>query len=70
MLHFAAARAHSRHAFSQLLREAGLSVGQRDALYRTPRDVALEAGLPENARDIDAWVLHLALEGKSQCITL
>ncbi|XP_065337942.1 uncharacterized protein LOC135938278 isoform X2 [Cloeon dipterum] len=63
MLHFAAVRAHSRNAFAQILREAGLSVGQRDLLYRTPRDVALEAGLPENARDIDEWVLLLAMEG-------
>ncbi|XP_059474842.1 uncharacterized protein LOC132196306 [Neocloeon triangulifer] len=63
MLHFAAVRSHSRNAFAQILKEAGLSVGQRDMVYRTPRDVALEAGLPENARDIDEWVLHLAMEG-------
>lgn len=65
MLHFAAVRAHSRNAFAQILKEAGLSVGQRDMVYRTPRDVALEAALPENARDIDEWVLHLAMEGKN-----
>lgn len=64
MLHFAAARSHGRNALFQLLQEADISVGYRDELYRTARDVAIQAKLPENIQDIDKWVLYMAARGK------
>lgn len=64
MLHFAAARSHGRNALFQLLQEADINVGYRDELYRTARDVAIQAKLPENIQDIDKWVLYMAARGK------
>ncbi|XP_063228359.1 uncharacterized protein LOC134534157 [Bacillus rossius redtenbacheri] len=66
MLHFAAARTHGRGALLQLLDEAQVNPGCRDALGRTARDVALQARLPENARDIDRWVLFMAARGETE----
>ena len=56
-------REHSRGALLQLLADADLNVGLRDELYRTARDVALQASLPENMADIDKWVLTMAARG-------
>lgn len=64
MLHFAAARSHGRNALFQLLQEVDINVGYRDELYRTARDVAIQANLPENIQDIDKWVLYMAARGK------
>lgn len=64
MLHFAAARSHGRNALFQLLQETDINVGYRDELYRTARDVAIQANLPENIQDIDKWVLYMAARGK------
>ncbi|GLG96928.1 uncharacterized protein GBIM_03799 [Gryllus bimaculatus] len=69
MLHFAAARPHGRGALLQLLLETRLNVGYRDELYRTARDVAAQAANPDNIRDIDRWVLHLAAHGETQRLT-
>lgn len=66
MLHFAAARPHGRNAVFQLLQETGLNAAYRDELYRTARDVASQANLPDNIRDIDKWLLHLAANGTSR----
>ncbi|XP_046994004.1 uncharacterized protein LOC124606083 [Schistocerca americana] len=66
MLHFAAARAHGRNGLFQLLQETGLNAGYRDELYRTARDVAIQANIPDNIHDIDKWVLHLAANGERQ----
>jgi hypothetical protein len=66
MLHFAAARSHGRNALFQLLQEANINVGYRDELYRTARDVAIQANLPENIQDIDMWVLSMAARGKTE----
>lgn len=63
MLHFAAAHSHGRNALFQLLQEADINVGYRDELYRTARDVAIQANLPENIQDIDKWVLYMAARG-------
>jgi hypothetical protein len=64
MLHFAAARSHGRNALFQLLQEVDINVGYRDELYRTARDVAIQANLPENIQDIDKWVVYMAARGK------
>lgn len=63
MLHFAAARKHSRGALFQLLREADMNVGYRDELYRTARDVSVQAGQPDNTKEIDRYVVFIAVEG-------
>lgn len=64
MLHFAAARTHTRNALFQLLQESDVSIGYRDELYRTARDVSTQANVPENTTEIDRYVLHLAARGK------
>jgi hypothetical protein len=63
MLHFAAARSHGRNALLQMLQEADINIGYRDELYRTARDVAIQANIPENIQDIDKWVLYMAARG-------
>lgn len=66
ILHFAAARSHGRNALFQILQEADINVGYRDELYRTARDVAIQANIPENIQDIDKWVLFMAARGKGK----
>ncbi|CAK1580107.1 unnamed protein product [Parnassius mnemosyne] len=68
MLHFAAARTHANNALFQLLQESDVSLGYRDELYRTARDVSIQANVPENTVEIDKFVLHLAARGKSEKI--
>lgn len=63
MLHFAAARAHGRNGLIQLIEESGVNVAYRDELYRTPRDVAIQAGQPANAKEIDRYIMSLAARG-------
>lgn len=65
MLHFAAARGHARGALLQLVREAGVSPAYRDQLYRTARDVSLQANLPENTRELDRWLIETAARGET-----
>ncbi|XP_023934785.2 uncharacterized protein LOC112043546 isoform X2 [Bicyclus anynana] len=65
MLHFAAARTHTNNALFQLLQESDVSLGYRDELYRTARDVSIQANVLENTTEIDRWVLHLAARGKT-----
>lgn len=64
MLHFAAARAHGRNAMFQLLLETEINVAYRDELYRTARDISIQANLPDNTEEIDRYVLHIATKGK------
>ncbi|KAJ8721979.1 hypothetical protein PYW08_004381 [Mythimna loreyi] len=68
MLHFAAARTHARNALFQLLQESDISLGFRDELYRTARDVSIQANVPENTVEIDKWVLHMAARGNTDKI--
>ncbi|XP_073956852.1 uncharacterized protein isoform X2 [Choristoneura fumiferana] len=68
MLHFAAARTHTRNALFQLLQESDVNLAFRDELYRTARDVSLQANVPENTTEIDRWVLHLAARGNKEKI--
>lgn len=63
MLHFAAARAHGRNALFQLLVETEINVGYRDELYRTARDISVQANLLENTLEIDRYVIHIATKG-------
>lgn len=64
MVHFAAARAHGRNALFQLLIETEINIGYRDELYRTARDVSIQANLSENTAQIDMYVIHIATKGK------
>lgn len=64
MLHFAAARQHGKNALFQLIEEARVSVTYRDEIYRTARDVSLQASQPENCKEIDRYVLSLAARGE------
>lgn len=66
MLHFAAARVHTRNALFELLQESDISLAYRDELYRTARDVSMQANVAENTVEIDRWVLHLAARGIEQ----
>lgn len=63
MLHFAAARTHARNALFQLMQETEIDVGYRDALYRTARDISIQANIPENTMEIDRYVIHIACKG-------
>lgn len=64
MLHFAAARQHGKNALFQLIEESGVSLTYRDEIYRSARDVSLQASQPENCKEIDRYVLSLAARGK------
>lgn len=64
MLHFAAARTHGRNALFQLLLETEINIGLRDELYRTARDISIQANIPENTAQIDRYVLEIATKGK------
>lgn len=63
ILHFASARSHGKNALLQLIQESDSSIAYRDELYRTARDVSLQANQPENAKEIDRYVLGLAARG-------
>ncbi|XP_044261810.1 uncharacterized protein LOC123009499 [Tribolium madens] len=63
MLHFAAARAHGRNALFQLLTETEINVAYRDELYRTARDISIQANIPENTIEIDRYVMSIATKG-------
>lgn len=47
----------------QLIEDSGVSIAYRDELYRTARDVSMQATQPENTREIDKYVLSLAARG-------
>lgn len=63
MLHFAAARSHGRNALFQLLQETDINIGYRDELYRSARDISIQANIPENTIEIDRYVIHIACKG-------
>lgn len=64
MLHFAAARQHGKNALFQLIEESNINVTYRDEIYRTARDVSLQASQPENCKEIDRFILSLAAKGE------
>jgi len=64
MLHFACARSHRRGALMSMIEESKLNITYRDELYRTGRDVALQANQPTNAKEIDRYVISMAVAGK------
>ncbi|XP_037953915.1 uncharacterized protein LOC119684056 isoform X3 [Teleopsis dalmanni] len=63
MLHFACARSHRRGALMNLIEESNIDITYRDELYRTARDVSLQANQLANAKEIDRYVLSLAVIG-------
>lgn len=63
MLHFASARAHGRNALYQLLVETDINIGYRDELYRTARDISIQANIPENTMEIDRYIIQIATKG-------
>ncbi|KAH8401415.1 hypothetical protein KR009_005348, partial [Drosophila setifemur] len=63
MLHFACARSHRRGALYTLIEESGIDITYRDELYRTARDVSLQANQPNNAAEIDRYILGQAVIG-------
>ncbi|XP_055708447.1 uncharacterized protein LOC129804834 isoform X1 [Phlebotomus papatasi] len=63
MLHFACARSHGRNALFHLIEESGVVITYRDELYRTARDVALQASQVANAKELDRYVIALAARG-------
>ncbi|KAH8305994.1 hypothetical protein KR018_009809, partial [Drosophila ironensis] len=63
MLHFACARSHRRGALYTLIEESGIDITYRDELYRTARDVSLQANQPNNAAEIDRFILAQAVVG-------
>lgn len=65
MLHFAAAREHGRNALYQLLIETDTNIGYRDELYRTARDISIQANITDNTMEIDRYVMQIATKGKS-----
>lgn len=66
MLHFAAARQHGKNALFQLIEESHVSVTYRDEIFRTARDIAMQANQPDNCKEIDRYVLSLAARGKAK----
>lgn len=63
LLHFACARSHPRNALIQLIDESDVSITYRDELYRTARDVSYQASQPDNAKEIDRYILGFAARG-------
>lgn len=47
-----------------MIEESKVSVTFRDELYRTARDVSLQASHPDNAREIDRYILGFAARGE------
>lgn len=68
LLHFACARSHGKNALIQLIEESETSITYRDELYRTARDVSLQANQPDNAREIDRYVVKLAARGDNETL--
>lgn len=64
MLHFACARSHAKNGLLALIEESNIDISYRDELYRTARDVSLQASQPANATEIDHFVLGLAATGE------
>ncbi|KAL6261560.1 hypothetical protein P5V15_006647 [Pogonomyrmex californicus] len=66
MIHFAAVRSYSKDGLYHLLLETQVNVGFRDELYRTARDVAEQANIRENVKEIDRFVVYLAARGETE----
>ncbi|XP_051164058.1 uncharacterized protein LOC127283319 isoform X3 [Leptopilina boulardi] len=66
ILHFAAVRSHTHDALFHLLQESQINIGYRDEFYRTGRDIAETSHVPDNAKEIDRWVVFLAARGETE----
>lgn len=63
-LHFACARSNRKGALINLIEDSLIDITYRDELYRTARDVSLQANQLGNAKEIDRYVFSLAVVGK------
>ncbi|CAL1290936.1 unnamed protein product [Larinioides sclopetarius] len=70
VLHFAAARVHPDGSFYALLSHAEVLLAERDALYRTCRDVAADSGQEENVATLDRFVFDAFLQQRSSFIRM
>ncbi|XP_054706765.1 poly [ADP-ribose] polymerase tankyrase-2-like [Uloborus diversus] len=68
VLHFASTRVHPDGSFYGLLSHAEVLLAERDALYRTCRDMAEETGQEENIATIDRYVFDAYLQERSSFI--
>lgn len=64
MLHFACARSNRKGYLMNLIQDTHLDISYRDELYRTARDVAMQANQMGNVKEIDRYLLSLAVAGK------
>lgn len=63
MLHFACARSNRKGYLMNLIQDSHLDITYRDELYRTARDVAMQANQMGNVKEIDRYLLSLAVAG-------
>lgn len=66
MLHFACARSNRRGYLMNLIQDSHLDISYRDELYRTARDVAMQANQMGNVKEIDRYVLSLVMAGDTK----
>ncbi|GBM02827.1 hypothetical protein AVEN_52010-1 [Araneus ventricosus] len=70
VLHFAAARVHPDGSFYALLSHAEMLLAERDALYRTCRDVAADSGQEENVATLDRFVFDAFLQQRTSYVRM
>jgi len=82
VLHLAAAKPQKRTVFYKMLSQAEYLIPERDAKYRTIRDVSVQCGIKDNLQVIDQYILDafvkenlvfvrtLALEGYDNLLTV
>jgi hypothetical protein len=57
VLHFAALKPQKRTVFYKMLSQAPYLIPERDAKYRTIRDIAVQNGIKDNLQVIDQYIL-------------
>lgn len=65
VLHFASARFHGENAIIQLIEKSEVNIAYRDELYRTARDVSMQATQPDNTKEIDKFVENSVARGNT-----
>jgi hypothetical protein len=58
ILHLAAAKHQRKSTFAHMLSQAEYLIPERDAKYRTIRDIAVQSGMTDNMRVIDQYVIQ------------
>lgn len=64
-MHFASARFHGENAIIQLIEKSEVNIAYRDELYRTARDVSMQATQPDNTKEIDKFVENSVARGNT-----